>query len=325
MNEITPILTGTSNISAGPVTDRYDIVAFVEAVMANPNGDPDAGNQPRQDPVTGEGIITNVCIKRKLRDYLAEVHGVALYHANGVVLRDQRAEALRAQGIEPSGDDEVVDEDTDENTKKAKGKKKTGRAAVSGPDLRRNQKIICERFFDARTFGAVMDTGAARAANARGPVTVSHALSIDPVRIIEQAITRQSVEKPEEKEKERTMGTQSVVRYGLYRFDVTVHPFHAQRTGFTGEDMSLLKAALINAFEFDQSANRRLTLRGIYAYRHASEDGKPCLGHQPRAALLEQVMVHKIEGISEPLSFADYTVTVTPSGLAPGVTLEQWA
>jgi CRISPR-associated protein Csd2 len=324
MSEVNTIITGTSNETAVPFLDRFDIVVLIEAAMTNPNGDPDAGNLPRQDPVTGEGIITNVCIKRKLRDYLAEVRGVALYHANGVVLRDQRAEALRSREIEPSGDDEAIVEEADEDPKKSKGRRKTGRAAVSGEDLRRNQKIICEQFFDARTFGAVMDTGAARAANARGPVAVSHALSIDPVRIIEHTITRQSVETPDERKKERMFGSQPVVRYGLYRFDLTVHPFHAQRTGFGTADMALLKEALINAFEFDQSANRRLTMRGIYAFRHSSADGKPSLGHQPRASLLERIVVRKVEGVSEPLSFADYTVTTSPDDLSPGVTFERW-
>lgn len=321
--------------SGALLNDRYNIVVLLDATMSNPNGDPDAANQPRQDPVTGEGIISNVCLKRKVRDYLTEVRGVSLYHANGVVLRDQRVEALRAQGIEPSaesddgggGDGASEEEAQPRQGRKAAGarQQRTTRAAVSAEDLRRNQRVICERFFDARTFGALMDTGAARAANARGPVAVSQALSLDPVRIIELSITRQSVESPDERGKERMMGSQSVVRYGLYRFDVTVHPFFAHRTGFSEADLGLLKDALVNAFEFDQSANRLLTTRGIYAFRHVSQDGKPCLGHASRASLLDRVVVHKREGVDEPRSFGDYQVEVNKEGLAKGVLFERWA
>ena len=151
--------------------------------------------------MTGTGIITRVSLKRKLRDYLAAVHGVSLYHANGVVLREQRATALTRNGITPSGEEEP--EEAAEEGEKKKTRKTSGREAVSGAELRRNQQIICGEYWDARTFGALMDTGAARAANARGPVTISSALSVDPVRIIEQSITRQSVEKVEEGRKDK--------------------------------------------------------------------------------------------------------------------------
>jgi CRISPR-associated protein Csd2 len=312
--------------SAGPLTDLWHIVVLVEAAMVNPNGDPDTGNLPRQDAVTSHGIISNVSTKRKIRDYLAEVHGVELYHANGVVLREQRAEALRKNGIEPSKEAEAPEapQEVDTNGKRNGRKQPNKRENVSVDDLRRNQRVICGEYYDARAFGAVMDTGAARAANGRGPVVVSQALSVDPVRIIEQAITRQSVEKPEEKEKERTMGSQAMVRYGLYRYDVTVHPFHAARTGFTAQDLALLREALVSMYELDQSSNRQLTLRGIYAFRHASQDGAPCLGHARRASLLERVVVSKRDGVEEPLHFADYEIRVDEDGLPEGVTLERW-
>jgi len=314
------------NTELTALQNKYDIIVLVEASMTNPNGDPDAANQPRIDPVTGTGIISNVCLKRKIRDYLAEVRGVELYHANGVVLRDQRSAALVEAGITPSGGEE---EDTSDDSfapkPKVKGKKATGRAAVSGEDLRRNQQVVCRKFYDARAFGALMDTGAARAANARGPVHIEPATSFDPIRLLDFSITRQSVETPEEREKERMMGTQSMVRYGLYSFCVTVSPFHALRTGFSNEDLGLLREALTNMFELDQSSNRKLTLRGIHAFRHVSRNGQPCLGHASRISLIERISATKREDVTEPLAFGDYLVTVDLEDLPADVTYERWA
>jgi CRISPR-associated protein Csd2 len=321
MNAISPPIVATK-VTAGTLRDKYDIVVLVEAINANPNGDPDSGNQPRIDPVTSTGMITNVCLKRKIRDYLAEIKGVELYHANGVVLREQRAEALAASGIVPSGDADAAEGVEVE----AKGKKqKSSRAAVTGDDLRRNQHVICAKYYDARAFGAVMDTGAARAANARGPVAVSMAMSVDPIRIIDNTITRQSVETPEERTKERMMGSQPVVRYGLYRFDMTVHPFHAQRTGFTPADLDLLHEAIVGMFELDQASTRRLSLRGVYAFQHASQDGQPCLGHAPRHSLIERVVAQKRTGVGEPLAFSDYDVLVDLADLPAGISMHRWA
>lgn len=283
--------------------DRYYGVALVEARRCNPNGDPDAGNRPRTDMLSGVGLMTPMSIKRKVRNFVEGHYGLPLYHRSGAILRDQRAAATgkRKLASYKSGDKATTEQ------------------------LRANQMAVCEEYFDARAFGAVMDLGEARAMNACGPVWVGMAETIDPVQVDELGITRQSVEAEVEKKENRTMGTLSVVAYGLYRFEFEVLPSFAARTGFSVEDLAMLKVALVQCFEQDQSSNRKLDLRRMDVFKHASQDGRPCLGHEPRARLRDRVTAVKKDGVANPSRYEDYAVGVDLEGLHQHVTHESWA
>ena len=285
------------------LTDRYYGVALVEARHCNPNGDPDAGNRPRTDLLSGVGLMTPMSIKRKIRNFVESYYGLPLYHRSGAVLRDQRTAATSKRKL-PSY--KVGDKVTTEQ-------------------LRANQMAVCAEYFDARAFGAVMDLKEAKCMNASGPVWIGMAETIDPVQVEELSITRQSVETETEKKENRTMGTLNVIAYGLYRHEFEVLPAFAARTGFTVDDFEKLKVAMVQAFEQDQSSNRKLDLRRIDVFRHASQDGRPCLGHEPRAKLRDRVMVVKKAGVTNPSKYQDYDVGVNLDGLHEHVHHESWA
>ena len=282
--------------------DRYYGVALVEARHCNPNGDPDAGNRPRTDMMSGLGLMTPMSIKRKIRKFVESEYGLPLYHRSGAVLRDQRTAATSKHKL-PSY--KVGDK-------------------VTPDQLRANQKAVCTEYFDARAFGAVMDLKEAKCMNASGPVWIGMAETIDPVQVDELGITRQSVETEAEKKENRTMGTLNVVAYGLYRFEFEVLPTLAARTGFSLDDFTLLKGAMLQAFEQDQAANRRLDLRRVDVFRHASLDGRPCLGHEPRAKLRDRVVVAKRDGVQHPSKYQDYAVDLNLEGLHEHVHHESW-
>lgn len=282
--------------------DRYYGVALVEARHCNPNGDPDAGNRPRTDMMSGLGLMTPMSIKRKIRNFVESEYGLPLYHRSGAVLRDQRTTATSKRKL-PSY--KVGDKVTTEQ-------------------LRANQMAVCAEYFDARAFGAVMDLKEAKCMNASGPVWIGMAETIDPVQVDELGITRQSVELEAEKKENRTMGTLNVIAYGLYRFEFEVLPAFAARTGFNLDDFGKLKVAMLQAFEQDQSANRKLDLRRMDVFRHTSQDGRPCLGHEPRAKLRDRVTVAKREGVVNPAKYQDYAVGVNLDGLHEHVQYESW-
>ena len=285
------------------LTDRYYGVALVEARHCNPNGDPDAGNRPRTDLLSGVGLMTPMSIKRKIRNFVESYYGLPLYHRSGAVLRDQRTAATSKRKL-PSY--KVGDKVTTEQ-------------------LRANQMAVCAEYFDARAFGAVMDLKEAKCMNASGPVWIGMAETIDPVQVEELSITRQSVETETEKKENRTMGTLNVIAYGLYRHEFEVLPAFAARTGFTVDDFEKLKVAMVQAFEQDQSSNRKLDLRRIDVFRHASQDGRPCLGHEPRAKLRDRVTVVRKAGVTNPSKYQDYDVGVNLDGLHEHVHHESWA
>ncbi len=282
-----------------PISNRYDFVLLYDVENGNPNGDPDAGNMPRIDPETGHGIVTDVCLKRKIRNYVELVKGDAagyrIYVKEGTPLNQNHAEAYIAVDLEP-------------------GKK----ADMSGVDKAR--RWMCANFFDVRTFGAVMTTGD-NCGQVRGPVQINFSRSQDPIVQQEVTITRQTVTRIEDAEKERTMGRKHIVPYGLYRVEGYVSAKlandPAKGTGFSEEDLTLLWDALVNLFEHDRSAARgKMATRKLIVFKHDSD-----LGSAPAHILFERVQVRRKEGVLVPRNFSDYTVAVDRDNLPAGVEL----
>jgi len=286
---------------------RYDFVLLFDVKDGNPNGDPDAGNLPRLDAETGHGLVTDVALKRKVRNFVGLVKGeqppYEIYVKEKAILNNQHKRAYVGIGREDllAGDD----------------KKRKGGAAVD--DAR---AWMCRNFFDVRTFGAVMSTGI-NCGQVRGPIQLTFARSIDPIVALEHSITRMAVATEAEAEKQegdnRTMGRKHTVPYGLYRAHGFVSAFLAKQTGFSEDDLALFWQALCQMFEHDRSAARgEMTTRGLYVFKHDSE-----LGNAPAHALFERVQVKRKEGVEVPRSFADYEVQIAAGELPAGVTLIQ--
>lgn len=278
---------------------RMDFILVFDATDANPNGDPDAGNLPRIDSETGHGLVTDVCLKRKVRNYVTTVHGnttpYRIYFSDGAVLNRLHEEAYDSIGEKPS---------------KKMPKELTKAAKLT--------EFMCKNFYDIRTFGAVMSTEV-NCGQVRGPVQISFARSIEPIVTLEHAITRSSVTNERDLEKERTMGRKYTVPYGLYRAHGFVNPFLAEQTGFGGEDVELLWTALKNAFQFDQSAARpagSMATRRLIVFEHESQ-----LGHAPSHQLFEAVTIERAASVDVPRSYADYHVRIDSDEIPKGVTL----
>ncbi|PIX20954.1 MAG: type I-C CRISPR-associated protein Cas7/Csd2, partial [Deltaproteobacteria bacterium CG_4_8_14_3_um_filter_51_11] len=266
------------------------------------NGDPDAGNMPRIDPETGYGIVTDVCLKRKVRNYVEMVKGDAagyrIYVKEGIPLNANHVEAYKAVNLP-----------TDDKNFKAKR-----------DDVQRARAWICANFFDVRTFGAVMSTGL-NCGQVRGPVQINFSRSIDPIVQQEVTVTRLTVTREEEADKERTMGRKHIVPYGLYRAEGYISAKLAndptKGTGFSEEDLNLFWDALINMFEHDHSAARgKMATRSLVVFRHDSD-----LGNAPSHKLFDLVKVEKNKEAMPARSFGDYTVNIDRTGLPAGVHL----
>ena len=286
---------------------RYDFVLLFDVKDGNPNGDPDAGNLPRLDAETGHGLVTDVALKRKVRNFVGLVNGeqppYEIYVKEKAILNNQHKRAYVGIGREDllAGDD----------------KKRKGGDAVD--DAR---AWMCRNFFDVRTFGAVMSTGI-NCGQVRGPIQLTFARSVDPIVASEHSITRMAVATEAEAEKQegdnRTMGRKHTVPYGLYRAHGFVSAFLAKQTGFSDDDLALFWQALCQMFEHDRSAARgEMTTRGLYVFQHDSE-----LGNAPAHALFERVQVQRKAGVEVPRSFADYAVSVAADDLPNSVTLAQ--
>lgn len=279
---------------ATPISNRYEFVLLYDVENGNPNGDPDAGNMPRIDPETGYGIVTDVAIKRKVRNYAELVKGDAagyrIYVKEGTPLNQNHVEAYEAvKGLEPG--------------------KKADTAGVG-----KARDWMCANFFDVRTFGAVMSTGD-NCGQVRGPIQINFSRSIDPIVQQEVTITRQTVTKIEDAEKERTMGRKHIVPYALYRVEGYVSAKLAndtsKGTGFSEDDLKLFWDALVNMFEHDHSAARgKMASRRLFVFKHKDE-----LGNAPSHKLFDMVKVEKDDGVVIPRKFGDYTVKV--DGKAP--------
>ena len=264
----------------------------------NPNGDPDAGNMPRIDPETGHGIVSDVCLKRKVRNYVDLVKGqdvdgpdvaegelgYKIYVQEGAVLNERNKKAYVHYDMKPS------------EKKLPKGEQ----------DRLKVTKFMCDNFFDIRSFGAVMTTGV-NCGQVRGPIQMCFAESVDPVMPMEMSITRMAVTKEEDAEKERTMGRKQYIPYGLYRVEGFVSASLAEKTGFSQEDLDLFFSALMNMFENDRSAARGLmSSRKLFVFKHESK-----LGNAPAHRLFEAVKVNRlIPDAQEARSFSDYTIEV---------------
>lgn len=285
-----------------PIKNRYDFVLLFDVKNGNPNGDPDAGNLPRIDPETGLGLVTDVCLKRKVRNYVAAVAGDrpghAIYVVERGILNQQHALAYEAVGIKPIH-------------KKLPKEEAKARAIT---------KWMCETFYDIRTFGAVM-SNEVNAGQVRGPVQMTFAESIEPITPLEVSITRVAVTK-EGEDKEREMGRKHIVPYGLYR----VHGFISGRlandpnkgTGFSESDLKLFWEALLNMFDLDRSATKgEMTTRKLIVFKHESD-----LGNAPASKLLSRVRVRRVDSSLGPArSFADYEVEIDTSELPSRVSI----
>lgn len=281
-----------------PIQNRFDFVLFFDVKNGNPNGDPDAGNMPRIDPETGHGIVSDVCLKRKVRNYVDLVKGqdvdgpdvaegelgYKIYVQEGAVLNERNKKAYVHYDMKPS------------EKKLPKGEQ----------DRLKVTKFMCDNFFDIRSFGAVMTTGV-NCGQVRGPIQMCFAESVDPVMPMEMSITRMAVTKEEDAEKERTMGRKQYIPYGLYRVEGFVSASLAEKTGFSQEDLDLFFSALMNMFENDRSAARGLmSSRKLFVFKHKSK-----LGNAPAHRLFEAVKVNRlIPAAQEARSFGDYAIEV---------------
>lgn len=289
------------------LNNRYDFVLLFDVKDGNPNGDPDAGNLPRVDAETGRGLVTDVSLKRKVRNFVGLTKGeqppFEIYVKEKAILNNQNKRAY--VGI---GKAELLEGDD----KKRKG----------GDAVDEARQWMCKNFYDVRTFGAVMSTGI-NCGQVRGPVQLTFARSVDPIATQEHSITRMAVATEAEAEKQsgdnRTMGRKFNVPYGLYVAHGFVSAYLANQTGFNEDDLELLWQSLTNMFEHDRSAARgEMATRGLYVFKHDSQ-----LGNAPAYSLFERIQPKLKDGIDIPRSFSDYTVTVDEVNMPSGVQLLQ--
>ena len=289
-----------------PIKNRYEFVILFDVENGNPNGDPDAGNMPRIDPETGYGLVTDVCLKRKIRNYVETAKegesGYGIYIKDSVPLNRSDLEACKAVGVdekklkEARKDDEKLD--------------------------KKLRDFMCSNFYDIRTFGAVMTTfvkGALNCGQVRGPVQLGFARSIDPILPQEVTITRVAITTEADAEKKGTeMGRKYIVPYGLYRAEGYISANLARKTtGFSEDDLALLWQAILNMFELDRSAARgNMAVRELIVFKHDSE-----LGNSPAYKLFDLVKVVRKDGVTAPRAYSDYTVTLDEAHLPDGVTV----
>lgn len=296
-----------------PIKNRYDFVVLFDVENGNPNGDPDAGNMPRVDPETGIGLVTDACIKRKIRNYVETVKedaaGFKIYIKEGIPLNRSDLKAVESLGIDV-GDDKNALEDV-------KKLKKTDEDV----DLKLRD-YMCSNFYDIRTFGAVLTTFTKAALNCgqvRGPVQIGFAKSIDPVFSQDITVTRVAITTEKDAEKKNTeMGRKSIIPYGLYRVEGYISANLARKTtGFSEDDLELLWEAIINMFENDHSAARgKMAVRELIVFKHNSE-----LGNCPSYKLFETVDVKKNDGVEFPRKYSDYAVAIHEDAIPDGVTM----
>jgi len=281
------------------IKNRYEFVYLFDVENGNPNGDPDAGNMPRIDPETNHGIVTDVCLKRKVRNYVQLKHSnetpYKIYIQEKAILNDLHKEAHKAVGIS--------------NDEEEKGKRKG-----SSDEVEKARKWMCENYYDVRTFGAVMSTGI-NCGQVIGPVQFSFGKSVEPIVPLEISITRMAVatekEAAEQKGDNRTMGRKQIVPYGLYKAEGFISANYAQKTGFSEEDLNLFWEALINMFEHDRSAARgKMCARRLVVFKH-----KDAIGNAPAQKLFELVNVVPDHGDSPARKYEDYKVEII--GKAP--------
>lgn len=275
--------------------NRIDFVYIFDVKDGNPNGDPDAGNLPRVDAETGMGLVTDVCIKRKVRNYVQVAKGCS--DGFDIFIKDK---AVLDNLVEKMYDLSAVNNASNEDKKNVA------------------KKLMCGYYYDIRTFGAVIATSG-KQDQVRGPIQMTFARSIDPIATAEHSITRMAVTKEADLEKERTMGRKSTVPYGLYVCHGFISANLAQQTGFSEEDLTLFWDALKNMFDVDRSAARGLmSAQKLIVFKHES-----VLGNAPANKLFECVHVAKKANVEVPRKFDDYDITVDKSKIPDGVTVEE--
>lgn len=303
------------------ITSRHDILILFDVTNGNPNGDPDAGNMPRIDPTSNKGLVSDVCLKRKIRNYVFEFK------------KDSGFDILVQQGNIINNEITISIKDATETlSKKDKSTDKEKAEAA--------MKWLCKKFYDVRTFGGVLSTGkdvlqGSAFGQVRGPIQFTFARSFDPITPLDISITRCAVTKPEDEKKERTMGNKHIIPYALYVAKAYVSPVFAERTGFAQADLDLFFEALQHMFTHDQSSARaEMTVRGIYDFEHVGTQNPNNAEQNKREARLGCYHAHKLfEGIkvelkpgkTYPESFDDYkdnvVCTWTESNLPKGVVL----
>jgi len=291
-----------------PIKHRYDFVLLFDVINGNPNGDPDAGNSPRIDPETGYGLVTDVCLKRKIRNYICLAKGAFkgepepgydIYVKEKAILNLQGKRAYEALKLDPE----------------SKGKEKAGQISEA-------RAWMCQTFFDIRMFGAVMSLEI-NCGQVRGPVQLAFARSIDTVTALEESITRMAVATEREAEKQggdnRTMGRKEIVPYGLYVAHGFISPHLAADTGFSDADLALLWEALKMMFEHDRSAARgEMSSRKLVVFEHES-----LLGNAPAHALFERITITRRDSSKPARAYSDYDVKVAKENLPAGITVHE--
>jgi CRISPR-associated protein Csd2 len=301
------------------ITKRYDFVVLFDVQDGNPNGDPDAGNLPRVDAETGMGLVTDVCLKRKVRNFVQLTQtdsdgkanpGYDIFVKEKGILNRSIAKAYVDIGINLESEPQDAKD----------GKKRNKAGEAQGSEVSKGRSQMSKDYFDIRTFGAVMSTGA-NAGQVRGPIQMTFARSVDPVVVLEHSITRMAVATEAEAEKQggdnRTMGRKFTVPYGLYRGHGFVSAHLANQTGFCQEDLDLFWVAVEQMFEHDRSAARGLmSTRALLVFEHDS-----ALGNAPAHKLFDLVKVERATTDGPARSFEDYKILVNDAALPTGVTL----
>lgn len=296
------------------ITKRYDFVLLFDVKDGNPNGDPDAGNLPRIDAETGMGLVTDVCLKRKVRNFVQiakqETSGYGIFIKEKSILNNSIVAIYNELGVNLEKD--PVD------TKD--GKKRDAKGKAQGSEVEKGRAGMCKNYYDIRTFGAVMSTGP-NAGQVRGPIQMTFARSIDPIVALEHSITRMAVATEAEAEKQggdnRTMGRKYTVPYGLYRSHGFISANLAAQTGFNEDDLSLFWEALEKMFWEDHSAARgEMNTRALIVFEHDS-----ALGNAPAHALFERVTTKRIDMTKPARAFEDYQISIDEANLPTGVKL----
>jgi len=299
-------------INGNDLNNRYDFILYFDIKDGNPNGDPDAGNLPRVDAESGHGLVTDVCLKRKVRNYVTlkndEVPPYAIFIKEKAILNNTIDQAYISLGIDLKA----------KPNNPADGAKRNKENQGQGSEVDRARQFMCNNFFDIRAFGAVLSTGA-NAGQVRGPVQFTFGRSVDPVVALEHSITRMAVATKAEAEKQggdnRTMGRKFTIPYGLYRAHGFVSAPLANQTGFSTEDLDLLWEALQNMFEHDRSAARGLMgTRKLIVFEHSSK-----MGNAPVQKLFDAVTAQKIDESKPVRDFGDYQISIDYDAIPQGV------
>lgn len=285
------------------IENRYDFVYLFDCQDGNPNGDPDADNSPRFDPETFQGLVSDVCLKRKIRDYVLYAAAAGDVAASGHGIFVVSGNTLESRQREPFEKWEGPDKP------EAKGKD------TKATDIEKARLWMCKNFFDVRAFGAVMTTTEFNCGQVRGPVQITFARSIDRILTTEHTISRQAFTGEKDiRSGTGTLGRKHTIPYGLYLAHGYINPVFAAKTGFTEDDLQLLWKALRNLFELDRSAARgSMAARGLYIFKHESK-----LGNAQAQRLFESIRIEKKPGVESPRAFTDYAVMAPAQSALPG-------